>query len=247
MKRKITWLLCLSCLSLVSHGQAEQKKIIHNTQSWVGINSNIFISKKWFIVADIHLRENDFFKSNSFLFYRLGVGSQINPQVSLAAGYGHLHAAPALPDGKTNTEEDRLFQQVVFRSPNKKVNLVQRIRNEQRWQTMLLNERKTGESKFSNRIRYLFSCSIPVFKNKKIPQLALSDEAMLQFGNTIVFNTFDQNRFFIGLKQQVCKGFSFDAGYMNVFQQKSDGSSYNLNNTYRLFMYYTLHTETTSP
>ena len=47
--------------------QVVQKKVEHVTHTWVSINSNIFLDKNWFIMADAHLRENGFYKSNYFL------------------------------------------------------------------------------------------------------------------------------------------------------------------------------------
>ncbi|HAT80442.1 MAG TPA: hypothetical protein DCS17_03280, partial [Flavobacterium sp.] len=51
------------------------------------------------------------------------------------------------------------------------------------------------------------------------------------------YNTFDQNRFFVGIKQSINSNLSFDFGYMNVYQQKSNGYQYDMNHTLRLFFY----------
>ena len=72
---------------------------------------------------------------------------------------------------------------------------------------------------------------------KKKPRLVLSDEILFQFGEEIVYNTFDQNRFFIGINHRLNKNWTFDFGYMPVFQQKSTGYNYDLNHTIRLFFY----------
>jgi hypothetical protein len=69
--------------------------------------------------------------------------------------------------------------------------------------------------------------------------LVLSDEILVQFGSGIVTNTFDQNRFFAGIKKNLSPSLSFDFGYMPVFQQKSSGYQYDLNHTLRWFFYYT--------
>jgi hypothetical protein len=241
MKNFIILLLFFQFNSPGLFAQAAQKDITHNTHTWVSINSNLFISKQWFIMTDLHLRENDFFASNSFLFGRIGLGYQVDKQVSFAAGYGNLLAAPALAGGRTRADENRLFQQVQLLTSYKKIKMLQRLRNEQRWQPIVLNDQNTGKNKFSNRVRYLLNLSIPVFKNPRLPQLVIADEILLQFGKDVVYNTFDQNRLFIGIKQKISNSLSFDAGYMNVFQQKSNGNSYNQNDTYRLFFYYNLH------
>lgn len=120
------------------------------------------------------------------------------------------------------------------------------MRNEQRWVQIIANDIKTGKNKFTNRVRYLFSATYPVFNNPKLPQLTIADECMLQFGSAVVYNTFDQNRFFAGIKQKITNTLSFDAGYMRIFQQKSNGSSYSLSDCYRLFFYYTLSAKKSS-
>lgn len=217
-----------------------QKKIELNTYTWVSINSNIFLNKHWFIMADMHARENNFFASNSFIFGRAGIGYQVDSKLSFAAGYGNLLLSPSTAGWATKADEHRIYQQVQISSDYKKIKLLQRLRNEQRWQQIIVNDKKTGDPKFSNRVRYLLSTAVPVFKNKKLPQLVIADEILLQFGKDIVNNTFDQNRLFFGIKQNLTKDLSFDAGYMNTFQQKSNGSSYVKADVMRLFFYYTL-------
>jgi hypothetical protein len=76
---------------------------------------------------------------------------------------------------------------------------------------------------------------IPVSSKRAIPSLVLSDEVLLQFGSGIVLNTFDQNRLFAGLKKSLSRSWSFDLGYMLVYQQKPSGFQYDLNHTVRWF------------
>ncbi|MEO7766050.1 MAG: DUF2490 domain-containing protein, partial [Ferruginibacter sp.] len=136
-------------------------------------------------------------------------------------------------------QEHRVYQQLQMSSKIGKISLFNRIRNEQRWQEKIVNDKFTHNYKFTDRIRYLLSITIPVFKIPHYPSLVFADELLIQFGKEIVYNTFDQNRYFIGIKQPVCKSLSFDAGYMMVFQQKASGYQYDKNHTFRLFFYYT--------
>lgn len=101
------------------------------------------------------------------------------------------------------------------------------------------NDVLSGEWTFSNRFRYPLSFNIPVSKNPAVPLLVLSDEIMGQFGPSIVLNTFDQNRFFAGIKKTLSPSWSFDLGYMPVYQQKSSGYQYDLNQTLQWFFYFT--------
>ena len=218
-----------------------QKKIEHNTYTWVSINSNLFVNKHWFIMADAHLRENNFFSSTSFIFGRIGIGYQVDNKLSFVAGYGNMEVSPTTAGWTTKADEDRLFEQVILSSEYKKIKLMQRIRNEQRWQDVIVQDKKTSSRKFTDRVRYLLNATIPVFKNKKLPQLVIGDELALNFGKEVTYNTFDQNRLFFGIKQSITPNLGFDAGYMNILQQKSTGNSYIKGDVMRLFFYYTLH------
>jgi hypothetical protein len=68
--------------------------------------------------------------------------------------------------------------------------------------------------------------------------LSVADELMMQTGKDIIYNNFDQNRLFAGIRQQVSRSLSFDFGYMHVWQQLLSGNKYNRNRTIRLFFYW---------
>ena len=218
--------------------QIKQKEINKQDQSWVSINSTVRLSNKWGFIADLHERRNNFLKDASFHFVRFGVDYWINDNITLVAGYAHLWSAPAKAGWKTFANENRIYQQVQMFSKINKITVLQRLRNEQRWQQKISNDKPTADKKFTDRIRYLLSFTVPVFKNPNYPSLVLSDELCVQFGKEIVYNTFDQNRLFIGIKQKITKDLSFDLGYMLLKQQKASGYQYDVNNTFRWFFYY---------
>ena len=237
MKKLFLILVLFKVLVLPVFGQ---KMVEHKTYTWVSINSSLFINKHFYIQADAHLRENNVFTSTSFLFARLGLGYQVDNQLSFSVGYANLLLSPTKTGWSTLADEERIFEQVQLTTEYRKVKILQRIRNEQRWRDIIVNDAKTGERKFNNRLRYLLSANIPIFKNKKLPQLSIADELAVQFGKDVIYNTFEQNRIFIGVKQKITHSLSFDAGYMNVFQQKSSINSYENASVIRLFFYYTL-------
>ncbi len=215
----------------------KKKEINEQFQTWVSLNSVTKFSEHWGIAADVHLRTNDFFQDNNFFFLRGGIAYIPNSKFSFTGGYAHMWLAPKNPTWSTFSDENRIYQQVQMNTKSGKVSILQRLRNEQRWQEIIVNDVSTGENKFSNRVRYLISTNIPVFKSKKAPLLVVSDELLIQFGKDIVYNTFDQNRLFVGIKQSINPKLSFDFGYMNVYQQKATGYQYDMNHTLRLFFY----------
>lgn len=225
---------------LLSNGdslRAQTKKVNKQNQSWFSVNSVIKFSGHWALLADFHTRRNRFLADNNFYFARAGIQYAIDKNLSVAAGYAHLWAYPATKDWHTIAHENRIYQQLQYSSAWRKIGVLQRIRNEQRWQQKIANDQFTGQHRFSNRLRYLLSLNIPVFKKKNLPAISVSDELLLQFGREIVYNTFDQNRLFFGIREQLTPGIGFDMGYMRVFQQKRSGYEYDLNHTFRLFVY----------
>lgn len=230
----------LLLLAVDSHAQKAEKEIDQNVMFWTSINSTMRFSNHWGLMADFHIRRTDFIANPSFYFARAGAVYWFQSATG-ACGYANLLLAPAPETITTWSDEHRIYQQLQYVSTIRETTMSLRLRNEQRWkqEVDVAQDKKTGDYKFSNRVRFLLSFTIPVCNNKKIPSLALADEMMLQFGDEVVYNTFDQNRFFIGIKQDLGNNFSVDLGYMHVFQQKASGYRYDSNHTLRVFFYYT--------
>jgi hypothetical protein len=219
-------------------GQGVAKKEINQqVQTWVSLNTVTKFAEHWGVAADAHIRENGFFESNNFYFLRGGISYIPNSAVSLTGGYAHMWLAPTREGWSAYSDENRIYEQAQLITKIGKVSVLQRLRNEQRWHEIMINDEYSGKLRFTDRVRYLASFTIPVFSNKKLPSLVLSDEILIQFGKDIVYNTFDQNRLFIGIRQNVTSKLSYDFGYMNVYQQKSIGNQYDMNHTIRLFFY----------
>ncbi|NIG55134.1 DUF2490 domain-containing protein [Chitinophaga sp. Cy-1792] len=236
MKHRFLWFLLLTAVP----GLAQQKKEINNQlQSWISLNTTFRINDHWGFIGDAHMRRNNFVADNSFYFLRGGVGYWLNENLSFITGYGHLWLAPTTPGYTTFADENRWYEQIAYATRVGKVSLLNRFRSEQRWREQLQNDQSTGNYNFSNRFRYLISIGIPLSPKPFVPQISLANEVAVQFGKTIVNNTFDQFRAFAGIRQNMGSGWSFDFGYMFVSSQKASGYQYDYNHTIRLFFYYT--------
>ena len=235
--KNLTKVLAVLFPFLIFGQGAAKKEVNQQVQTWVSLNTMTKFSEHWGIVADAHIRENGFFESNNFYFLRGGFSYIPNASVSLTAGYAHMWLAPTKEGWSTYADENRIYQQAQLITKIGNVSVLQRLRNEQRWQEKMVNDEPSGENRFTNRVRYLASFTIPIFNDKKLPLLVLSDEILIHFGKEVVYNTFDQNRLFIGIKQNITPKLSYDFGYMNVYQQKYSGYQYDMNHTIRLFFY----------
>ena len=232
-------LLCLLFTGLIATSQntPTAKQINQHTQSWYSLNSTFRFSDHWGAVADFHSL-NDGLIENNFLFLRFGGVYWINGKQPVIAGVARLWKAPA--EGlQTWAIENRIYQQWSTATHPGKWSILQRVRTEQRWREQVINDQVTAKQ-FSFRVRYLASFEVAVFKNPKLPSLVVSDELLIQFGSSIVFNTFDQNRLFLGIRMNINPHLNMDTGYMNVFQQKSSGNQYDVGHVFRLFFYYQL-------
>jgi hypothetical protein len=237
--RKFVIVVCLFFLSVgVEAQQVVEKEINEQVQFWWSINATSRLSNKWGLMTDLHVRRNNFLKDPNFYFLRAGAVYWVNDNFTLAGGVAHLWLATATDNGTDYAGENRLYQQVQWREKINKLSYLFRVRNEQRWHEVLNNDGTVNRVRFSNRVRFLFSVTIPVFKNPQLPAISIADEMLIHFGKEIVYNTFDQNRVFVGVKQKLGKRVSFDLGYMMVYQQKYSGYQYDMNHTFRWFFYY---------
>lgn len=216
-----------------------QKQTKEDTHVWVAFISSFQLNEKWNLLADVHYRRTDFLNRPSFLFARVAPEYKFKSGLKLAVGYANLLSVPTSSGLNTWADEHRIFQQLIYLSSIGKISLLHRIRNEQRWRQIMdtKNDVWTGEYAFTNRVRYLLSLNIPIYHSEKHPALILADEILVHFGKSITYNTFDQNRIFVGYRQNISKKLAFDVGYMRIFQQKQSGFQYDLNHTIRLFFY----------
>ena len=56
--------------------------------------------------------------------------------------------------------------------------------------------------------------------------LKLSEGIFINSNSGIIYNTFDQNRFYAALNYQLIKNMSVELGYINLFQQRISGNEY---------------------
>lgn len=239
MRQYIFFIAILLCLR-ISAQELPERQTFEQAQFWTSVNSTFRLSKQWGAIGDFHIRRDDFIRNPNFYFMRLGGAYWINNQFSLVGGIAALWLATETDVGMEYALERRTYQQVLWRAQINKVTFLQRIRIEQRWHQVLNpSDGSVDRIRYSNRFRFLFSGAMQVFENPRLPLLTLSNEILFHVGEEIVYNTFDQNRLFLGFNQRISKDWTVDYGYMMVYQQRYSGFEYDLNHTIRLFFYFT--------
>ncbi|OYU96897.1 MAG: hypothetical protein CFE21_01015 [Bacteroidetes bacterium B1(2017)] len=235
MRYKIVGFVFLVCM--LNQSLAQQKDINQHVQVWISANNTFQLNKHWQLLADAHARKTIDNRAGQFYLLRAGALYQFTPKISVAAGYAHAWIAPSQLGWTTFGNENRLYQQVTLSDKFMGSNLSLRFRNEQRLTELIVADKKTGTYRFVNRARLLVNFLIPLSSNPMKPELLVANEVMLNLGKDVTYNTFDQNRTILGIRQKINTNWSYDLAYMLIYQQKQNGLSYDLNHTLRLFFY----------
>lgn len=233
----------LQLFVVICLAQAPSKVIHHREQAWVGYFNQTRFSNKWGMWVDLHYRMTDNFVDRPFQFlFRPAVTYFIKDNLRLNVGYTLAEHFPAKGLSTIRTEH-RAWQQIWWNQKYPKLTTLQWLRLEQRFNQKVVNDVKTGDYAYTFRVRYNFSFFVPL-KGKelapKTPFVALMNEVFVNLGKNVVYNTFDQNRLFVGFGYQFNKHLNAQLGYMNVYQQEAAGNSYFSTHTIRFFVFHSL-------
>ncbi|WP_201986011.1 DUF2490 domain-containing protein [Hymenobacter rubidus] len=234
--------ILLGLLGLAALPARAQKQYVQEKQLWLGVFNQTRFSQRWGTWTDLHLRLHEHFVNRLFQgVARVGLTYYLTDDVRLTAGYAYVHH---FPDGARTVgqPEHRPWQQVQWFTKFPKARLMQWVRLEERFRQQVLNNTDLGSDyNFNYRTRYNAALFLPLTKNGFEPgglQFLLNDELMVNFGEEIRYNTFDQNRLFAGLVYQVNKHAQIQGGYMHLLQQLPAGDVYRNQHSIRVFYFH---------
>lgn len=240
MKIKLVFVfLALMILNAAAYSQTPTKTTAYVEQIWLGYFNQTRLSNHWGFWVDIQLRtKDDFFEDLSTFIARIGGTYYLNDNTKLTAGYAFVNHFPADNHQNVSQPEHRPWQQVQWHNKYSKVRTMQWFRLEERFRRKILDDDELAEGySFNWRFRYNFLLQVPFNKEGPVPKslsFIVNDEVHINFGKQIVYNYFDQNRFFIGFSYQVNRTDNVQLGYNNVFAQASSGNQYKVVNGVRL-------------
>jgi hypothetical protein len=234
--------LLVTLILLAAPSAQAQKQYVQEQQLWLGVFNQTRFSQHWGSWTDLHLRTHEQFVHSLFQgVARVGLTYYLTDDVRLTAGYAYVHH---FPEGTRTVgqPEHRPWQQVQWFTRFPKARLMQWVRLEERFRRQVLNNADLGEDfNFNYRTRYNAALFLPLTKAGFEPgglQFLLNDELMVNFGEEIRYNYFDQNRLFAGLVYQVSKHAQLQGGYMHLFQQLPAGNVYRNQHSIRLFYFH---------
>ncbi len=200
-------------------------------QAWTGYFNQTRFSRNLGTWTDLQLRtREDFFSNLSVSILRVGLTYYLNDNTKLTAGYAYVNQFPGDNPKNISRPEHRPWQQLQWHTRYSKVRTMQWLRLEERYRRKILNDDNLAAGyNFNYRLRYNFLLNIPVGKKGISPggwSFVINDEVHVNFGKEIVYNYFDQNRFFTGFSYHTNASDNLQIGYLYVFQQLAAGNSY---------------------
>ncbi|MGG9972327.1 DUF2490 domain-containing protein [Ferruginibacter sp. SUN002] len=242
--KTINFLLLILFVGTINNSLAQTKATTKDNQIWLGYLNQTRLSNKWGVWTDLQLRtKEDFVDNFSQSIARVGLTYYLTEEAKLTAGYAYITSYPE--GARTIAQpEHRPWQQIQWHTKYPKLRLMQWFRLEERYRRNILNNTELADGyNFNWRLRYNILAQFPLSKNKFQPNtfsFVLNNEIHVNFGKQIVYNYFDQNRFFAGFAYHLNKHDNLQFGYMNLFQQLPAGNKYKSNSVARLFYFHNL-------
>ena len=230
----------------ISEAKTQIKTVTPSEQIWTGYFNQSRFSKRWGMWVDLQLRTKDeFVQDLSQGLLRAGLTYYITNDVKATAGYAFINHFPADGHQDVSQPEHRPWQQLQWHNRYAKTRTMQWIRLEERFRRNILNDSTLGKGNaFNFRARYNLLFQVPL-TNKQVLNKAFSfianDEIHINFGKKVLYNYFDQNRFFLGFAYHVNPHDNIQFGYSNVFQQLGSGNKFRSLHIARIFFFHNLN------
>ncbi|MCW3087291.1 MAG: hypothetical protein JWQ78_677 [Sediminibacterium sp.] len=240
---------CLFSCSLLLLSFSGQAQVTKNTtdlsQVWMGYFNQTRLSNRWGLWADMHLRTKEGLVNNlSQSIARVGLTYYVTDNTKLTFGYAFVNHFPGDNHANISQPEHRIWQQLQWHTKYPRLRLMQWIRLEEKFRHKVANNDNLADGyNYNWKLRYNFFFNVPLGQKAFAPgtvSFVLNDELHVNFGKEIVYNYFDQNRFFAGFNLHTTATDNLQFGYMNVFQQLAAGNSYKNIHAIRLFYFHNL-------
>jgi hypothetical protein len=189
--------------------------IAQNEELWLTYNLQARFNAKWEGLFDANQRWGDFGQFNAAqAAVRIGAGRHFSAKFSAAGGYAWFGTYYEEKDNYF-LDENRLWEQALWRIPRKELLFWHRIRTEQRFREFSSGSQR--ETEFSFRFRYMFGALFPLTRPKAGKVFSISAQSALEImfhaGGRIGHDYFDQNRLIAGFNWQLARSLSLATLY----------------------------------
>lgn len=230
---KIRTLVSLILLLFGANLLSAQKKVIHQNLLWYSYTNQLVFNEKWYLSTEF--QERTFispYAQHQFLI-RTHLHRIFMKQWDASIGFCYFLQDNNDPysNDKLSIPELRPHIEILQKQKFKYFTLENRLRAEFRFFHNLTDSKKDLERGFSFgnfRFRYQISSSIPLVKltTNQFLKLKIAYELHINAGKNITKNIFDQHRIYAALSIDILPSLSFDAGYLNWYQQRPSGTEF---------------------
>ncbi len=213
MKKSAIILLLALCLQ--AKQSFAQKSSFGNWLTYFGTGK---INEKWSVWTEAQYRSYNFISDREQLLLRVAGIYNLNPNVSVAQGYGFISGRNYNAAGTvTNTTEHRLYQQLILKQQFGRLNLLHRYRIEERFL----------KNNFRVRFRYFLTANVAL--NKPTMQ---SGAVYFSAYNEIFIHAdrplFDRDRLYGGAGYVFSNKFRAEAGVITQMQESRSRGQFNV-------------------
>lgn len=230
--------LCFFTITQTGFAQIK-RQYANNYNGWFAYSGSHKLTDKWGLHLEIQWRRSNMILDNQQLLTRGGINYYLNGQIYLTAGYCHVLTYPyGAFAAKSMFPENRIWEQINFKSNAGIIEINNRLRLEQRYvHSPVLQDNglfEPGDATYTNRARALLRFSVPL-KGKAIEDrtwyVSGFNEVFINFGKNVGYNILDQNRAYLGLGYKLPKLGRLEVGYLNQLVLRSDGIKVERNHT----------------
>ncbi len=218
---------------LISFTAFSQKNTTHQQLLWYAYYNTLQFGDKWFLTTEIQERHfiaplaQHQFLLRSHLHYNLGKAWDVALGMCLFLQNPHN----PLENNQLTVPELRPHWALARREKYRWGTLLQRYKIEARFFHNVVQGELVDGYTFANfRLRYQLGADIPIWKNKNITtntiSLKISNEIMLNVGENILYNVFDQNRIYLAVNYAFNDYLQIEGGYLNWYQQQKNGKDF---------------------
>ncbi|UGS24014.1 DUF2490 domain-containing protein [Flavobacterium channae] len=244
IKNHLVKVVCFFLVLFFQNGFG-QKNVEHQKLIWYGYYINLKLNPNWKLNAEIQERHFISPVKQHQLVVRTNIERKIINNWSALAGMALFLQSPNDPYSSSNLMVPELRPSVGFANFEHfgKLKMNHKYQLEARFfQNQVDGELVSGYSFLNFRFRYQLGFDYPLLKVDDSDKIIikLKDEIMLNVGNQIVKNTFDQNRVYLVLNFVVTPKLAFEVGYLNWFQQQKSGGNYYNRDILRFSIFHTI-------
>jgi hypothetical protein len=221
-------IFCLLLVCFVSRAQTE-KNVDHQSLLWTRYYNQLTLNSKWSLHTEF---DNRIFINpvvDNLYEMRAQGRYKINTELEIGGGFAYFSVATQVPEVAYDfrTPEYRGQQDITYKQDFGSFTLNQRFQVEERFFHNATKQELLPGTTFYWRFRYRLQGEYSCWKKgSQYLKAIVYDELMINGGENVVKNTFDQNRIYTAFQYGVNKNIALELGYLNSFQQRATGVHY---------------------